>query len=616
MKSERFFHRRITLPLRLFSLVTVTASRGEISAAPSPRATHRVIGLMLLVAGSVFASDPTPATHETLAVETYARRAFNYLDNMVDQDGLPYFNIFWTDPAEAAHDWPDFGDVTSRQLQAAIMARYMTGRTARMEQDWLKQVLSRLDPKTGLLVRPKTSYCEPGTDLGDQALTLYALATAYAGNKDPALREAICKMVDHLPPLYTPDHWLRGFMIKSLMTCVRVADYKPALEQAGQLVKSVFEEHPLFTPDNTFRHGGHMHASLRTLVGAADYALYVKDPVLFSRVDALHRYVRSEGTRFGFLPEVIGRKGDVVSCETCALMDYVGAGVTLANNGHPEYWGDVERTFRNQLIESQIVDSSWLKPGDKPDTEQFSWRDIGARMAGGYAGWSSPTHILAAREELLWGGPELRGKTRATQNCCGGSGTHAFFIVWKNCSRFENGTLSVHMHLDKLLPQAEIRCYQPYRGLLTITLKADCKVRVRIPEFVNPGEIAVKSSKGEVKLRIWGNYVELGDRKAGEKLEVTYPVPVREEEASIGNPGFRQYRYRVTWKGDTVVRMAPLGDMPATVFSDFDKKPVPVFYGTEGPGPLYQREYMLKEVDLKPAVLQMDEGALDFWLLR
>ena len=58
-----------------------------------------------------------------------------------------------------------------------------------------------------------------------------------------------------------------------------------------------------------------MHGNLRTLVGAADYALYVKDPVLFSRVDALYRYVRSEGTRFGFLPEVIDRRGDVVSAK-------------------------------------------------------------------------------------------------------------------------------------------------------------------------------------------------------------------------------------------------------------------------------------------------------------
>ena len=63
--------------------------------------------------------------HRTFAIETFVGRTYNYLDNMVDKDGLPYFNIFWTDPAEAAHDWPDFGDVTSRQLQAAIMARHL-----------------------------------------------------------------------------------------------------------------------------------------------------------------------------------------------------------------------------------------------------------------------------------------------------------------------------------------------------------------------------------------------------------------------------------------------------------------------------------------------------------
>jgi hypothetical protein len=288
----------------------------------------------------------------------------------------------------------------------------------------------------------------------------------------------------------------------------------------------------------------------------------------------------------------------------------------LANNGHPEYWGDVERMVRNQLVESQVTDASWLKPGNKPDTEQFTWRDVGARMVGGYSGWTSPAHILAAREELHWGGPELRGKTRAIQNCCGGSGTHAFFIVWKNASRFENGTLSVHLHIDKLLPQAEIRCFQPYKGLLAILLKQSCKVRVRIPEFVDPKDVRAKSSAGEGKAKVWGNYLELGDRKAGERLDVTYPVSVQEEEVSVGNSGFRQYRYRVTWKGDTVIRMTPIGEQVKTGFSDFDGKPVQVFYGKDGPGPLYQREHILENAEFKSASLHMDDGALDFWLLH
>ncbi|MGO9107699.1 MAG: hypothetical protein ACLP9L_00570 [Thermoguttaceae bacterium] len=553
-----------------------------------------------------------PPSRRTFAIETYVARTYNYLDNMVDKEGLPYFNVFWDDPAEAAHDWPDFGDVMSRQLQGAIMARHLTGKECRNEKLWAKRILSYLDPQTGLLVRPKTSFSEHVADPGDQALTLYALVTAYADSKDPALRSAITKMVDHLPGTYKQDDTFRGFIIKSLMTCFRQTGYRPALDQAEKLVKLVFYEKPLFTPDNTFRHGGHMHGNLRTLVGAADYALYVKDPVLFSRIDALYRYVRSEGTRFGFLPEVIGRKGDIISCETCALMDFIGLAVTLANNGHPEYWGDVERMLRNQMVESQVMDVSWLKPGAKSDTEQFTWRDVGSRMVGGYAGWTSPTHILAAREELHWGGFELRGKTRAFQNCCGGSGTHAFFIVWKNASRFDGGTLSVHLHIDKLLPQAEVRCYQPHKGLLKIDLKRTCKVRVRIPEFADPKEVKAKSSMGEVKATVWGNYLELGKREAGEKLEVSYPLPVRDEDVTIGNPGFKQYRYRVTWKGDTVVRMKLLGDSVKTGFSDFDGKQV----GTEGPGRLYQREGMLEDVDQKPAVLHLDDGELDFWLLR
>ena len=532
-----------------------------------------------VIAGGCAAAAADNHAPQTFALETYVLRSYNYLDRMVDRNGLPYFNVFATDPVAAAHDYCDFGDLTSRQWQAAVMARRMTGVEARNEKRWAQNALSYIDPKTGLTGIPKTPYLQELGDPDDQSLILYALATAYAdqkaatagradkaatvGRADKAatagraddtaaagraeaavLRQTIDKMIEHMAGIATRTGLIRGFPIKSLMTCVRLVDSKPALEQAKDLVHLVFEEHPLFTPDNKFvigRGNGHTHGNLRALVGAADYALYVNDPVLFGRIDALYRYVRSQGTRFGFLPEVVGRKGDVISCETCALMDFVGLGVTLANNGHPEYWGDVERMVRNQLLESQVADASWMKPGTQPDTDQFTWRDVGQRMVGGYAGWSSPTHILAAKEYLPWGGPELRSKPRAFQNCCGGSGTHGFFIAWKNSSRFDNGTLSVHMHFDKLLPEAEIRCYQPYQGLVTIELKRPCKVRVRIPDFVQSGEIAARSSAGKVETKVFGDYLLLGDRQAGEKLELTYPLPIREETETIGNPGRRQY---------------------------------------------------------------------------
>jgi hypothetical protein len=51
----------------------------------------------------ILAGEPAskPEAARTVALETFAHRSLNYLNRMVDTNGLPYFNIFWTDPAEA-----------------------------------------------------------------------------------------------------------------------------------------------------------------------------------------------------------------------------------------------------------------------------------------------------------------------------------------------------------------------------------------------------------------------------------------------------------------------------------------------------------------------------------
>jgi hypothetical protein len=605
---------------RRFLETGILAGAGMTFLPASPRKTARALS------GALTGEMPMPA--QTLAMETYARRAFNYLDRMIDKNGLPYFNIFWTHPAEAAHDWPDFGDVLARQLQGAVMARHMTGQEAAWEKRWVAKLLGYLDPGSGLLRRPKTTYNPSVTDPGDQALTLYALVTVYLDSGDRVVRSAIQEMVAairrDLAAQGKKSPYLSGFLIKSLMAAARALGEEASFDAAGVITRFVFDESEVFAPDNHFRHGGHMHGNLRTLVGAADYSLQARDPELFSRVDALYHYVRSETTRFGFLPEQIGRKSDVVLCETCALMDYLGLASTLANHGHPEYWDDVERMARNQLLESQFADASWLDDGPggpvRADTAQFTVREVGARMIGAYAGWSSPTHFLAVRETLNhhWGGPELRDKTRVFQNCCAGSGTHALYTVWKNAARFNAGRLSVHLHIDKLLPEAEIRCRQPYQGLLSVALKKDAAVRVRIPGFAKPAELKADLGREDRKLepKIVGNYLEFEGRRAGETLRVFYPLPVRSEDAAIGNPGFKSYGYAVTWKGDTVVAMEPKGGQYKTGYSDFDEREVPIYYGTDGPGPIYQRESMRADAVPEPAELHEDDGRIDFWKLR
>jgi hypothetical protein len=578
---------------------------------------------------------------ETFSFEGLAANSINYFERLVDSEGLPYFDVFWTKPAEAAHDWPDFGDVMSRQWQGAVMLRRLTGREAATEKVWRPKILSLIDPGDGLLHRPATSYSKSVADWGDASLTLYALVTAAVESGDDVLKRAAVKMAEGmLGGLRSGRYPGDGFAIKSLMAAARFLGCEAGLETSRILVDRVINHGSVFSSDNTFGAWGHMHGNLRSMVGAADFALATGDAALLSRLDSLYRYVKSTGTSFGFLPEVIGRKGDIIACETCALMDYAGIGVTLANHGHPEYWGDMERLARNHYAESQVRDVSWLESDNsRADTAQFTYRDIGPRVRGAWAGWSSPNHILACRETLnaQWGGPELRDKTRALQNCCGGSGVHGLFILWKNAARFEEGTLSVNMHVDKLLPQAEVRCDQPYRGRLSIVMKQDGAVRVRVPEFAKVDKIGVRVNGIELPkagnlgvggasvrsggrefepARPVGGFLELGRRRAGDRIEVFYPLPLRTEEVAVGNPGFREWRYRVTWKGDTVVRLESLGNEARTGYSDFDKKDVEVFYCENGPGKLYRREGRLRDVRPARAELHQDDGALDFWKVK
>jgi len=111
------------------------------------------------------------ATPRTFALETYARRSLNYLDRMADETGLPYFNVFWTQPACAAHDWPCYADVRSRQLQGASMVWAMTGREPELRRTWREAILAMQDRGTGLLMRPASAWAQPLVEMGGHALT-------------------------------------------------------------------------------------------------------------------------------------------------------------------------------------------------------------------------------------------------------------------------------------------------------------------------------------------------------------------------------------------------------------------------------------------------------------
>ena len=141
-------------------------------------------------------------------------------------------------------------------------------------------------------------------------------------------------------------------------------------------------------------------------------------------------------------------------------------------------------------------------------------------------------------------------------------------------------------------------------------------MRVRIPEFVDPQRDSGQVERGQVEARVWGNYLELGERQAGEKLEVTYPLPVREEECD-----HRQSRLQaVPVPGDMEGRHRGPHDARGRTSDDrvfgFRRQTGGSVLRERWSGTALPAGAHAGNVVPKPASLHLDDGSLDFWFLR
>jgi len=560
----------------------------------------------------------TPSQHTTFALEHPMRLGINHLENLVDATGQTYFDVFMTDPAEAVHDWPDFVDLPSRYLEAAIMVRQMLGIKIKTEDVLRRRVLSTLH-QDGLAHRPETPYTREGVYTGEQGLVLKALNTLYMDRRDPRIAKRMRAMVDGLGRVTMKRSQLY-FAIRPLVQSWRTIGYGPALDLAEQLASELMYRTSQYGVDGSY--SGHHHSHLETLAGVLSYALVVGKTDLVARVKKCFDFAVSISTRFGFVPEVAERKADIVGCETCAIMDYLDVAILLARNGYPQYWDVVEKTARNHLVESQIRDGSWL--GDAPsqgDTDRIVYTGVPSRAVGAFAGWSSPDHYLAFEDELWtsWCKDESQypfylGKIRALQNCCAGSGLRAIFQVWKNIACLQGEDLYVNLHIDKKIHGVTVVGYQPYEGRTSVKVGLACRLHVRIPSFVTTSDVSIAVNGSAVRFEVEGPYAVLGRVEAGVSVEMTYPLPVWEEDIVIGNPGYKSFKYRIRWKGDTVIQVTPDSNNAKTGYSDMIGRDVRLHYAGQGPGKLYDRAHLLRRhLAVRASDARLDTSTVDWY---
>ena len=543
------------------------------------------------------------------SLEDSLRIGASHLESLVDAQGRTYFNVFRTTPAEAVTDWPDFVDPPSRYFEAAAMVEPIIGRGVHTAGVLRRRLFSHIQAD-GLAYRPDTPISHSEAVLFDQSRLLYALTTwAMHDPADGEIRARLSGLVGGLQRRATLvdgyahfgkiDACWWGTLIRPLLQAGLLLAEASYVDFARALARGILDHSDLYGTGGLFC--GHTHSHLGTAAGILACGIISGEGRFVQRVREILEYARSISTEFGFVPEVAQREDDLVSCETCAIMDYLDVALLLARHVDAGYWELVERVARNHLVESQVAQRQWLNFAPAlPDEDGIIRSDLERRLAGAFAGWSAP-HGLLAYEETFWPEwvktprmyPRYLGKVRALQNCCAGAGIRALHQVWSNIAWFDGDCLQVNLVMDKRINGARITSLLPLEGKVVIQLERKCDVRVRAPAVTGnqPLEVALHSAGRAVRVEPVqrGPFLEVGNLAAGDRIEITFPQPTREEIIAIGNPDRQQYRFRVAWKGNTVTEVQPAPDNARSGYSRVEKRDVRLFYGEDTPGRLYQR---------------------------
>jgi hypothetical protein len=481
------------------------------------------------------------------------------------RDFQPYFRVQLEPPARAVHDSWDYCDMAGRYVDAMALVRQVTGLSADEEEDGLKRFLLRnANPNDGLFYNQKSEHSEYVADMFCQSRVLIGLGTWYMDTGDEQVLTRLRDLVHGLMRiaerrddyvffprnLYREGEWLEGGLfyapkdlwtvkpgyggtqLEGMMRYVQLTGDESVLPFVRQYLRYFLEAARVV--DEKGHYTGHLHSQgiVPTMVGACMYAEATGDRNLLARCERFLRFTLAHCSAFGWVPDGIAWP----TCETCAIGDVIHLAVRLSRLGQGDFWYDVERIARNQLLENQFREPERVLAGREavPGLAPF--------IQGSFASWARPNDLL--------GGPDLEG-------CCTGGGVRALFHVLNNVvAREEPDTVTVRMLFSVDTPEAQVRSALPYEGRVQVRLKQATRLKLRRPEGVDAADlsVSVNGSKNASLARVDGPYLVFDLLPEEAEIEITFPTLVTAREETIAGA-----TYAVTWKGSTVVDLTPVG---------------------------------------------------------
>ena len=477
-------------------------------------------------------------------IEYAAKWAVNNYVNFNDKNlhDIPYFYAFFNSNGAVAHhcEW-DFGDATGRYLDALVLCRKVIGEktphiTEQKYYDALKWMISL--GNDGICHRPDgyefVSRCINTFDIRS---ALLGLITYYESTKNNEVLDVIKAMIDglisigieiddyfYLPVAYytpgsviehkhydiktnqaDPCHYGGGVHIFPLMLCYEALKDEKILALCGKISNFIINYSGTFEKDGSFfvtgyfaGEDGHFHSRMSAVLGILCYAVKTGNQNMVEWCEKIYKFAKSQGTSYGFFPEGLGRKPvnnlpeeypDVARhTEICDTADMIHIAVLLSENGY-DYYGDAER-FANHLFKSQLLDISdsnyFKKTIEKEDTVNCSYTKVAERYRGAFLGRTMANDLL-------------NNGRYDNMGCCAAAGGRGIWTLWNYALTAKDNTAFLNLWFEIENDVGTVKISEKDEVFtLTVSLKKDYALKIRIPERINVKSMAFNENTAEI----------------------------------------------------------------------------------------------------------------------
>ena len=359
-----------------------------------------------------------------------------------------------------------------------------------------------------------------------------------------------------------------GWVAQGLAQCARTLGDREAGEVAAKLMRYVMRDSGYFGAGGEFtcEFPGedpliHFHAHTTQIVSALETVQATGDQELFALAQTAYDYAVSQGEPLvGFFPEYLDYKGGnygegQCSSEICEVADMIASALKLSLLG-VDKWDDVDRWVRNQFVECQLTDTTWLTDGHLSHVDrelaplpaagcggpEYGTTDrVAERAVGSFAGWPSANDFV-------------QGNGWAIMHCCTGNATRAVYCVWEQILTHTDGQLKLNLLLNRASPWADVHSHIPYRGQVDVYVKQDVDLQIRLAEWVSPDQARCTVDGKPRDLAFTGRYAQVGAVKAGQMVTLAFPIDERTDRVII-----EKRPYTLIRRGNEVVSIDPAG---------------------------------------------------------